>query len=119
VVGFLLRDGDAFAIYRAALHGHDEAKETWIDGTLDTDWDDPSQADRVSFGCRVGVFDGQSEPAAALVTAGLAYPEAGTFGTRLTRDAALAHPRLSEFWELVDWVLTEDPDVRQHAYRHP
>jgi len=112
ILGFLLRDGMARAIYRAALHGHDDpARETWIDVPFDDDWGDPEQTKRVSLACRIGVFDGQVEPAAALVTAGLAYPQPGTFGRRLTRDDALRSPLLEEFWEVVDWVLTNDPDV--------
>ena len=118
IVGFLLRDGDATAIYRAALHGHDDDHETWIDVTFESDWDDPELTNRVSFGCRVGQFEGASEPAASLVTAGLAYTDVLTFGVRLARDEALVHPRLREFWEVVDWVLTEDMDVERHTYRH-
>jgi hypothetical protein len=112
VLGFLLPDGNARAVYRAALHGHDDPqRETWIEVTFDDDWSDPDQTHRVSLACRVGLFDGEIRPAAALVTAGVAYPEPGTFGRRLTRVEALASPLLEEFWEVVDWVLTHDPDV--------
>jgi hypothetical protein len=96
VIGFLLRDGDARAIYREALHGHDDELESWIDFTFDGIWSEPVQTIRISLGCRVGLFAVASESAAALVSVGLAYPEGGMFGARLTRDQALVHPLLPE-----------------------
>ena len=115
IVGFVLNGGDAYAIYRAALHRHDDANESWLDVTMDSDWEDPAQTHRVSFGCRVGRF-GNPEPAASLVPAGLAYSDPGTFGLRLNRGEALAHPRIGDFWAVVDWVLVNDLDVERHTY---
>lgn len=54
ITGFVHRDADAYAIYRAALHGHDDDREAWIDVTLDNNWDDEAQAGRVSMACRSG-----------------------------------------------------------------
>ena len=38
------------------------------------------------------------------------------WGKKLSRDEALAHPWLPDFWEVVDFVLLTDPDVRRHIY---
>ena len=35
-----------------------------------------------------------------------------------SRDEALAHPRIDEFWEIVDYVLLTDPVVHVHVYGH-
>jgi hypothetical protein len=109
------RDGDAHAVCFVALH---DAHEAWFDvilGDFGTD-DDP---DRVTFGCRVGSIDGQDEPAASLAQAGAAHEDRPLFGRKLSRDDALAHPRLNDFWEVVDYVLTSDPLVNHHLYHAP
>ena len=94
----------------------DDDRDAWIDVTLDSDWDDPSETGRVSMACRVGRFDGNAEPAASLVAAGMAYPDATTFGQRLSREEALEHPELPEFWEVVDFLLHNDSDLERHVY---
>lgn len=119
IVGFVYRDGDAHAIFRAELHGHDDDREAWIDVTLDSDWEDPSEAGRVTIGWRVGRFGNNAEPAASLVQSGVAYPDATTFGQRLSRDQALQHPNLGDFWEVVGFLLTNDPDLVHHVYHRP
>lgn len=53
---------------------------------------------------------------AAQGTAGLAHPDGPLFGRKLDRDAALQHPRLSEFWQVSDFILENDPLVRGHIY---
>ncbi|MER7197846.1 MULTISPECIES: hypothetical protein [unclassified Streptomyces] len=50
------------------------------------------------------------------MTAGLANPDGPLFGLKLDREAALQHPRLSDFWEASDFVLEHDPLVRGHLY---
>lgn len=117
VTGFVHRGPDAHAIYKAALHVHDGEREAWIDvlfGSFGTD--DPAPGDRVSFGCRVGPIPGQRGPQASLVAAAQPYDDAPLFGAKLTRDEALAHPSLQEFWAIVDHVLMHDPDVHFHVY---
>jgi hypothetical protein len=51
-----------------------------------------------------------------LVTAGSIYPDGPLFGRKLDREAALQHPRLSEFWRVSDFILENDPLVRRHLY---
>ena len=112
VTAFVYRDGDAYAIYYASCYHHD-GHEVWIDATFSTLGG--RRGDRVSFGCRVGAIEGHDGPPASLVPAG-AFSDSDNFGRRLTRDDALAHPQLSEFWELVDHVLDHDPVVYSHVY---
>lgn len=114
VWGFILRDGDAHAIFFASCyhHGGDEA---WIDVILSPTWADDVD-DHETFGCRVGPIEGQEEPGASLVTGGAEAPDSELFGHKLTRDEALEHPRLDDFWEVIDHILAEDPLVRQHIY---
>lgn len=114
IAGFVLKDGGAHAIYFATCYHHD-GHEVWIDVVFSPTWDDTSD-DRVTFGCRVGPIEGQPEGAASLVPAAQNRRESRTFGYKLTRDEALLHPQLAEFWEVVDYVLLRDPDVSEHMY---
>jgi hypothetical protein len=112
---FVYRDGDAFAICYATLHGHDGTEETWFDvilGPLDQD----EHPDRVTFGCRVGLVPGQEEPGATLTAGGVPFSNRPLFGRKLSREDALAHPLLADFWEVVDLVLATDPTVREHVF---
>lgn len=115
---FVHSDGAPYAVYFANCYHHrDRDHDAWIDvifGTwgVGTDqWDD-----HVSFACRVGPVVGQEEPASTLVTAGLAHPDGPLFGQKLDREAALQHPRLSEFWQVSDFILEHDPLVRGPVY---
>jgi hypothetical protein len=45
---------------------------------------------------------GQAEPAATTVPAAAAYSRSPFWGVKLSRDQALAHPRIDEFWQIVD-----------------
>ncbi|GAA1756463.1 hypothetical protein GCM10009747_13680 [Agromyces humatus] len=44
------------------------------------------------------------------------YPDSRLFGHKLSRDEALTHPLLPEFWILVDHILEHDPVVHAHFY---
>jgi hypothetical protein len=117
VKGFVYQAEIPHAVFFAALHQH-EAKEAWIDVILGTFGDDDT-SDHVTFGCRVGPVIGQTEPAATLVPAAVPYGESALFGVKLSREEALKHARLGEFWLVVDFVLTADPDVSAHIYGEP
>jgi hypothetical protein len=58
------------------------------------------------------------EPAATLVQAAEPYGSSPIWGQKLTRQGALVHPRLQEFWEIVDYVLVADSVVHHHVYGH-
>ncbi len=117
IKGFIARDGDAAAITFSALHTHDGAREAWIDAILGTFGDDKA-SDHVTFGCRVGLVANSDEPAATLTPAAQPYGSAPIWGQKLSREDALGHPRLPEFWEVVDFVLVADSVVHHHVYGH-
>ncbi len=71
--------------------------------------------DHVTFGCRVGPVENSPEPAATLVQACLDGSSGPLHGAVLSREQGLAHPHLPVFWEVVDFVLANDPTVNAHV----
>jgi len=59
---------------------------------------------------------GSSEPGATLVDPIYGFSGAPINGRVLSREVALTHPLLPEFWEVVDFVLFNDPTVHPHLY---
>lgn len=118
VSGYLHSDGTAHAVFFAACHIHDGVREVWIDVILEAaaDGDGGSESKRATFGCRVGPVEGQEGPAASLVPAAEPYGNDPEWGTKLSREQALADARLPQFWDAVDFILVNDPTVRPHAY---
>jgi hypothetical protein len=114
VSGYLHRNGTAHAVFFAACHTHDAMREVWIDVIIEAA--DGSADGRATFGCRVGPVEGQQGPAASLVTAAEPYGNDPEWGTKLSREEALADPRLPEFWNAVDFILVNDPTIRPHVY---
>jgi hypothetical protein len=112
---FVSRDGDAYAVYFASCYHHDGTHEAWIDAIFGT-WGSNTVDDHVTFGCRVGPAADSPAPGATLVRGGAAAPDSPMFGWKLDREEALSHPRLDEFWALVDFVLEEDRLVNAHLY---
>jgi hypothetical protein len=96
-------------------HGVDEA---WIDVIFGSFEDQARKDERVTFGCRVGPVRGSEEPAATAVQAAIPYGDTPTFGHKLSRDEALAHPRLPDFWQVVDFLLEREPAINHHLYGH-
>jgi hypothetical protein len=115
-VGFVLRDGDAYAVYWAAWYPHEN--EAWIDVILGS-WQEPDFPDNVTFGCRIGNVEGQEAPACSLVPAGKIRSDTAMFGRKLDRQAALNHPWLPAFWEVVDWLMLNDPTLHEHVFHMP
>jgi hypothetical protein len=117
VKAFVARGEDAVAVTYTALHAHEGVHEAWIDAILGTFGVDRTE-DHVTFGCRVGPVSGQQEPAATLVDAAKPYSDRPIWGQKLSREEALTHPRLAEYWDIVDFVLVNDPAVEHHVYAH-
>lgn len=115
IKAFVLKDRTAHSVVFAALHRHEDVSEAWMDVILGTFSNDASD-DHVTFGCRVGPVAGQDEPAASLVQAAVPYSDAPIWGRKLTRTEALSHSRLQDFWDVVDFVLTDQPVVHDHVY---
>ncbi|RMI29458.1 hypothetical protein EBN03_25590 [Nocardia stercoris] len=113
---FVSRDGSTHAAYYANSYHHiGQPHETWIDVILGT-WGQSQFDDHVTFGCRVGPTTNSAEPGATLVQACLDGSGGPMHGTLLSREAALTHPRLQDFWSVVDFVLANDPTVNAHLY---
>jgi hypothetical protein len=112
---FIRRDGDAYGIAFTALHQHGGINEAWIDVVLGT-FGENATDDHITFGCRVGPVEGQTEPAASLVTGGIPYGDQPIWGKKLTREQALVHPRLPECWDMVDYLLGNDRELHSHVY---
>lgn len=123
-IGFVLADGDAHAVYYAGLHHHDGLHDAWLDVILGT-WGEadgePYAPDHVTFSCRVGPGSAAPEPYATLVQAPASTKGAseGLYGRKLSREDALEHPWLPEFWRVVDFIVLEDAHVRDHLGRQP
>lgn len=113
---FILNDEHTHAIAKSALHHHGGEYEAWIDVIFGPFENDPTQ-ERVSFGCRVGPVDGAAEPAATVVDAAQPYPDSPLWGRKLSREEALQHGSLPQFWRIVDWLLLTDPTMHTHVYR--
>ena len=105
VTGFLHLDADPYATYFAACHRHPEP-EVQIDVVLGT-WGTGDAADHVTFSCRL------RRAGAMLVDATVATDsDDPILGIRLTRAAALVHPRLSHLWDVIDHLSTADAAIR-------
>jgi hypothetical protein len=116
VTGFVLNDGDKYAVYFADWHAL--PGEAYVDVILGS-FEEPAYADHVTFGCRIGHVESQAEPACSLVLAGAVRSDGPIFGRRLDRDEALSHPRLAEFWTVVDWLIVNDPLLHEHVFHMP
>ena len=116
VTGFVLRDGRAHAVYFADWHP--ETGEAFIDVVLGA-FEEPGHLDNVTFGCRVGHVAAQEAPACSLVTGGATRSDRPLLGRRLDRQQALGHPRLVDFWAVIDWLIVNDPTLHQHVFHMP
>jgi hypothetical protein len=112
VHGQLTWFGAPHAVFYAGCHNHDGTPDVLIDVILG--W--AKEQDPVTFGCRVGPVEGEEGPVATLVAAARSYGDDPEWGRKLTREEALADPRLQDFWDAVDYILIQDPTVRPHAY---
>ncbi|WP_144120316.1 hypothetical protein [Catellatospora sichuanensis] len=112
------RDARPYAVFFAACYDHGHERETWIDVTFGTWGQGADHHDHVTFGCRFGRVAGSEAPAATAVDAARVAPDDPLFGQKLSRAEALSHPRVKEFWEVVDLIVLHDPLVHQHHYGH-
>jgi hypothetical protein len=103
VTGFLLREGSAYAVYYASTSGHPETPQVCFDVVFGT-WGESSANDHVTFSC-------QHRPEGAMaVDAPAALSQASKImGVQLTREKALRHPLINEFWDAVDFICLHDP----------
>ncbi|MGQ2911681.1 hypothetical protein [Aeromicrobium sp.] len=116
VKSFVVDEAGPHAIGVVSLHHHG-TPEAWIDVIFGT-FDEGDDVPRLTFGCRVGPVEGSDDPAATAVQAAVAFPDSKTFGHKLSRDEALTHERLPDFWSVVDFLLEHEPHVSHHVYGH-
>ena len=111
-------DSAPYAVFFAACYDHGDVRESWIDVVFGTWGEGADYDDHVSFGCRFGPVADSEAPAATAVDAASVAPDNSLYGRKLSRAAALAHPMLPEFWQVVDFVLEADPLVHSHHHGH-
>ncbi|MHA7262432.1 hypothetical protein ACX80W_04405 [Arthrobacter sp. TMN-37] len=117
ILHFILKDDHTYSIAKSQLHIHGSKPETWINAVFGS-FSEDKYDDHVTFGCRVGLFTEDREPAAGLIDAAEISGDSSVWGARLTRDQALDHGLLRAFWEVTDWLIFEDPQIHSHLYGH-
>lgn len=113
ITGHVLDADGPTAVYFASCHTHGD-RAARIDVVLGTWGADPPADDHVTFACEI-----RPTGAMALDAPVTLSERRPVLGTVLTRPEALAHPRLSEFWAVVDLIITEDPAVVSGVYEEP
>jgi hypothetical protein len=116
VTGFVLSFGGKHSVYWADWYPHEQ--EAWLDVTLGT-FKAPAYDDNVTFSCRIGHVKGQAAPACSLVQAPTNRSPHPILGQTLSREQALGHGRLTEFWAVTDWLILNDPVLHEHVYHMP
>lgn len=106
--GEALADGGTLAVFWAFLYDHPGNPEVFIDATFGTWGVEGYTADHETFGSRTGAVEGQANVASTLVTGAELGADDPRFGVKLSRDQALEHPQLSQFWQINDAVLELD-----------
>ncbi len=110
VTGYLNDLDGAYAVYFAACHGH-PGHEAQIDVVLGTWGTDEPVDDHVTFTCRLGP-EGASADDATLATTS----DSTLLGERLTRADALMHPKIGDFWTVIDFLAVSDPTIKHSVY---
>jgi hypothetical protein len=113
VTGYLKDQDGAYAVYFAACHGH-PGHEAQIDVVLGTWGTDQPANDHVTFSCRLRP-EGASADDATLATTS----DSRALGERLTRADALRHPKVDDFWTVIDFLAASDPTIKESVYGTP
>lgn len=109
--------GRTRAVYYASCYHHAAGPEVYFDVIIGT-WGADDDSDHVTFGCRWGAVEGHAQPMCSLTTGGGVFSDSPLWGTKLDRAAALQHPLLPEFWEMVDYLLLNEPLVAAFVRAH-
>jgi hypothetical protein len=110
ITGYINDEGGSYAVYFAACHGHPE-HEAQIDVVLGTWGVEPPIDDHLTFSCDLRPDSAMAADATLATTS-----DSSLLGKRLTRVEALAHPRLQEFWAVVDFLAESDPTINSSVY---
>jgi hypothetical protein len=110
ITGFVSGADGPAAVYFASTHTH-AGHAARIDVTLGTWGAEPPRDDLVTFSCELRVEGARAVDAPATLSD--APP---ILGSMLTREQALAHPLVEDFWAVVDTVGEQDPAVHEEVY---
>ena len=113
VTGFINDEGGAYAVYFAACHAHPE-HEAQIDIVLGSWGVEPPIDDHLTFSCRL-----RPDRAMAVDATLATLSDDPLLGRRLSREQALAHPKVSDFWMVVDFLAASDPTIHNAVYEGP
>jgi hypothetical protein len=112
--GFIYRDGDAYAVYHAALYARHPDRRVILAITVADDWsEDATPADRISMSLRVSLVDGSL--ALTVVNRNESpWAATSTHSGLLDRAAALEHPQIEDIFHVADHIVEQDPTVKAH-----
>jgi hypothetical protein len=110
VTGYVNVEGGAYAVYFAACHGHPE-HEAQIDVVLGSWGVEPPIDDFLTFSCTL-----RPDGAVAVDATVATTSDDALLGIRLLRAEALAHPRVEDFWAVVDFLAQSDPTIHATVY---
>jgi len=113
----LSKGGVDRAMFYASCYHHAAGGEVYFDIIIGT-WGAGDSSDHVTFGCRWGAIEGHDQPMCSLTTGAGVFGDDPIFGAKLDRNAALASPLLPEFWDMVDFLLLNDPIVVRFINSH-
>ena len=111
ITGYVLDADGPRAVYFASCHTHAE-RAVRIDVILGTWGADPPAGDHVTFSCELRLNGAMALDAPVTLT-----EKPPVLGAVLTRAEALAHPRATEFWAVIDLISSEDPAVASGLYQ--
>jgi hypothetical protein len=75
---------------------------------------DVPTADHLTFSCELRPYGAMALDAPLTLT-----ETPSILGLALTRDQALVHRKISDFWAVVDVIAAHDPAVRRTVYERP
>lgn len=105
--------GHTVAVFMSFLYDHVEGREVFTDLIVGPWGEGADPRERLTFSSRTGpVEDGSI--ASTLLDGGYMAPDAPLYGTKVSREAGLAHPQIATIWAYFDAVPTDVPAVSAH-----
>ena len=109
MTGFVEGPEGPHSAYFASCHDHDQ-RVAWIDVLLGTWSVEPAPEDHVTFSCglRADGAMAMDAPVAVDLAGVIQDARAALLGRMMTRQDALGHPWIAEFWAAVDAIAVQD-----------
>ena len=114
LTGELHDDTGTVGTFSAALYTHGGVRDVFVDVLLGAGAE--GDADRVTITTRTGPVEPDGRIASTLVDGGASYPDDAMFGRKLSREEALADPRLATLWAASDTVVSQVDEIDRHLY---